>query len=423
MQIVAIPLFNKEMGAEAYIFRDFKNNLLFSQAQAIGQFDGASKVESLRVLDEVGLDSFTLGKPIFVPIQEVALMGNLPTQCRESAEKIVFVLEKPFSNRDLYLPLMTELTSRGYRFAINYSIDHAPNDPVLASSSFILLSQRGEKIQETHKTLDHVRKYYRNLAPIATHIHTKEILKSAYGKNYSLYESKLYKTTSAEKQIGPLKVNAIRLINTIQDENFDFDEVTKAVKGDPALTISLFKLVNTSSSIRNKINSIQHAVAMMGQREVRKWVTTAVSRSMGNDRPNEITRVSLLRAKFLENLAPIFEMTHMSGELFLLGLFSVIDNLLELPMEEALKQVVVSENIRKALVDETGIYHPILTFAKEYESASWDSISRAMIVNDIKSDQLFEAYLGALTWYRDLIAMDAEPDEPAELGQPEKAKK
>ena len=101
----------------------------------------------------------------------------------------------------------------------------------------------------------------------------------------------------------------------------------------------------------------------------------------------------------------------MSGELFLLGLFSVIDNILDIPMEQALKQVVVSENIRKALVDNAGIFHPIFSFVKDYENAAWSNVSRQMIVHDINSDALSEAYISTLLWYRDLIAMDADTEK------------
>ncbi len=203
-------------------------------------------------------------------------------------------------------------------------------------------------------------------------------------------------------------MNAIRLINTVQDDDFAFEEVTKIVRGDPALTISLLKLVNASASFRGRIATIQQAVAMLGQREVRKWVTTAASRSLGSDRPNEITRISLLRAKFAENIAPLFEMAHMTGEIFLMALFSVLDSILSLPMDEALQQVIVSENIRLALVEDRGRYAPILQFIRDYENASWNNISRMMIVHSMNEDKLAEAYISALIWYRDLVNADVE---------------
>ncbi len=403
MQTVAVPLFNRNMEEEAYIFRDLKENLLFSKAQALNLFDGATYCETLGVLDKVGLDAFTLGKPVFVPISEINLMGNLPSQCREPAEKIIFVLEKPLSNFGLYFPLMEQLAAQGYRFGLNYSAPLVPDDPVMKLASFLFLSQRDEWAEKSQQALQYIKNRYRNLSPVAVHIYSREKLERLYDKGYALFESKVYSTTRSGAGVGPLKVNAIRLINTVQDENFDFDDVTKIIRGDPALTISLLKLVNASAHMRGKISSIQQAVARIGQREVRKWVTTAVSRTLGTGRPNEITRISLLRAKFAENLAPLMEMAHLAGELFLMGLFSVLDNILEMPMEEALEQVMVSDTVYAALVEGKGIYAPVIQFIRDYENASWSDISRQLIVHGIEEDALAEVYLNALLWYRDLV--------------------
>ncbi|MDR2932008.1 MAG: hypothetical protein LBV27_02770, partial [Oscillospiraceae bacterium] len=91
MQLVAVPLFSRDMAVEAYMFRYLKENNLFSSAQAINIFDGASHSVALETLDLVGLEAFTLGNPLFIPINEIQLLGNLQLQCREPAEKIVFV--------------------------------------------------------------------------------------------------------------------------------------------------------------------------------------------------------------------------------------------------------------------------------------------------------------------------------------------
>ncbi len=149
MQIVAVPLYNRNMGEEAYIFRDLKANNLFSTSQALNLFDGGAQCESLDVLDKIGLDAFTLGRPIFVPIVEINLIGNLAAQCRELAGKIVFVIEKPLSNHALYFPFIQRLIAEGYRFAINYPIKHTPNDPLLIAAHYIFLSHRPERLSET----------------------------------------------------------------------------------------------------------------------------------------------------------------------------------------------------------------------------------------------------------------------------------
>jgi EAL and modified HD-GYP domain-containing signal transduction protein len=90
-------------------------------------------------------------------------------------------------------------------------------------------------------------------------------------------------------------------------------------------------------------------------------------------------------------------------ELFLMGLFSAIDIMLEKTMEEALDMVVVPKNVRSALLEGKGELAPVLNFIKSYEDADWTEVSRLMILGNMDMKKVYEAYLTALRWYRDLI--------------------
>ncbi len=214
MQLVAVPLYNRNMGEEAYIFRDLKSNNLYSTFQALNRFDGGAQCESLEMLEKVGLDAYTLGRPIFIPIVEINLIGNIAAQCSVPPEKIIFVIESPLTNVGLYLPCIQRLSEQGYRFAINYPIKHVPGDPVLQAASFIFLSHREERLAETAASLLYVKRFYRNLVPVAIHIYTREMFTSLLNKGFEFFECKVYKTTQRGEGVTPLKVNAIRLINS-----------------------------------------------------------------------------------------------------------------------------------------------------------------------------------------------------------------
>jgi EAL and modified HD-GYP domain-containing signal transduction protein len=122
------------------------------------------------------------------------------------------------------------------------------------------------------------------------------------------------------------------------------------------------------------------------------------------DKPNEVTRLSLLRAKFAENLAPIFSMAMKSQELFLMGLFSVLDIMLDKPMEEALDMVIVSKDIRKALVKHDGPLSLAYYFILQYENANWQEVSRIMLIREIDMNDVYNAYCDALKWYRRIFS-------------------
>lgn len=191
----------------------------------------------------------------------------------------------------------------------------------------------------------------------------------------------------------------------VNSPDFELTEAADVIGRDTALVISLLKMVNRMT-VNSQIKSIRHAAAMLGEKELRKWLTTAVAGELYTDKPNEITRLSLLRARFAENLAPVFALAIQSSELFLMGLFSVLDVILDIPMAEALDIVKVSKNIRNALIEKKGPFALVQEFITQYENANWQEVSRLMILHNIDMQQVYDAYINSLKWYREMVYGD-----------------
>ena len=208
--------------------------------------------------------------------------------------------------------------------------------------------------------------------------------------------------TKGEHQMSPLKVNYISLINKVNEENFDLSEAADIIGNDPALTIELLRIVN-NIAVNSEVTSLRHAAAMLGQKELKRWITTAAISELCTDRPSEIMRVSMLRGKFAENLATAFKLGEKAAETFLLGMFSVLDVVLETTMEDALSKVNVSNDVKEALLGGEGCFKDIYEFILQYEKASWQEVSRQMILQDIDMNTLYNAYIDALVWYRKLM--------------------
>lgn len=261
-----------------------------------------------------------------------------------------------------------------------------------------------------HKKIDiskariYFGKVYPNIKLCAGNIDTMEIFEQLKAEGgYQFYEGKFFRMpiNKGEHEVSPLKVNYIQLLNMVNAPEFELTEAADIIGRDTALVISLLKMVNRMS-INSKITSIRHAAAMLGEKELRKWLTTAVTGELYTDKPNELTRLSLLRAKFAENLAPVFSMAVKSSELFLMGLFSVLDVILDRPMEEALDIVKVSPAISDALIHGKGELGLVFEFMRQYENANWQEVSRLMVIHNIDIRQVYDAYVGSLNWYRNI---------------------
>ena len=404
MLLALVPLFDENMAVSAYsIFSQKHNYLLNPMLQGTGQNDGAANVQGLDVINSIGISALSEDKEIFVPVSNIAVFSDIENQCPAARKQIVLLFDNSIPPVEMYVNRLKALKDAGYRLAIRKLAvsEFESYRPILQLMDYMFLNNKKIAID---KAKIYFGKLYPNIKLCAGNIDTMEIfeeLKATGG--YTYYEGSFYRipVTKGENQVSPLKVNYIALLNTVNDEDFELTDAADIIGRDTALTISLLKMVNRMA-INGGINTIRHAAAMLGQRELKKWINTAVVNALYADKPNEITRLSLIRAKFAENLASAFGLALKTEELFLMGLFSVLDVILEKTMDEALDMVRVSGEIRKALVDRDGKYAPVLDFILHYENADWQEISRQMILQKIDMDVVNSAYLKALMWYREL---------------------
>ncbi|ADL33789.1 HDOD domain-containing protein [Butyrivibrio proteoclasticus B316] len=405
MLATLIPLFDDNMYVCAYsVFARKENHFLNPNYEGGARYDGAGTVHELEVVSSMGVGTLSGGKEVFVPINQFSIFAEISLQCTVPAGKVVLLMDNSIVPTEQYVKRVKELKSQGYKLAIRklQIADFEPYKEIISQCDYILLNHT--KI-EISKAKVYFGKVYPNVKLVAVNVDSQEEyeeLKKDGG--YDLYEGGFFRmpVKESETEVSPLKVNYIELLNVINAQDFDLQEAADVIGKDPALVISLLEMVNRMA-LNSDITSIRHAAAMLGQKELKRWINTAVTKELCADKPSEITRLAMIRAKFAEGLAGPFEMGMAAQELFIMGLFSAIDIMLDKPMEEALNMVQVSKNIRDALIDNKGDFAPLLNFIRRYEDADWTEVSRLMVIDDINMDEVYEAYLNALKWYRDLF--------------------
>ena len=406
MLATLIPLFDENMTVKAYsLFTQKKNFLLNPSFLGTGMNDGVGQIQGFELIENMGIETLSGDKEVFISINNISLFTDINEQCKAPHDRVVLLVDNAVLPNDMYINRLKELKNSGYKLAIRKLPVSSFEDyrQVLLLMDYILLDHK--KIDIT-KARIYFTKIYPNIKLCAGNIDTQEIFEQLKAEGgYQLYEGAFYRmpVTKGEAKVSPLKVNYIELLNIVNEPDFDLTKAADVIGRDTALVISLLKMVN-HMTVNSEITSIRHAAAMLGQKELKKWINTAVTSQLCADRPNEIMRVSLLRAKFAENLATVFEMGGQAGELFLMGLFSVLDLIINKPMEEALKMVKVSKEIEEALIEDKGHFAPVLEFVKQNESANWQEIDRTMLLNHMDSKQVYDAYITALRWYRDLFS-------------------
>lgn len=410
MLVSIIPLFDEDIAVRAYsLFVQKKNYFLNPNLLGGAQFDGAGHVDGLEVIDNMGMETLSNDAEVFVQVSNISVFSDIENQCDAPHERVVLLLDNTVLPSDMYLDRLKALRKSGYKLAIRKLEVSQFEDyrEVLQLMDYILLNQRKIDISKAKKYFQSLFPNIKLCAVGVDSMETFDKLKAAGG--YSLYEGEFFRIPGnrSEHEVSPLKVNYIQLLNMVNSPEFELTEAADIIGRDTALVISLLKMVNRMTR-NSTITSIRHAAAMLGEKELRKWLITAVAGQLYTDKPNELTRMSLLRAKFAENLAPVFSMAIQSSELFLMGLFSVLDVILDMPMKDALETIKVSKNISDALVYHKGIFAFPLEFILQYENANWQEVSRLMIVHNIEMQPVYDAYLNALRWYRDTIFADTD---------------
>ena len=408
MMLTLIPFFDRNMSVSAYSLFTRKNNFLMNPS-LLGsrQFDGAAYVDGLELIQELGTTTLSGGKPIFVSLNNISIFSSLESECKNTNHAPILLIDQTFPPVSMYTDRIRELREFGYHFAIRNLPVHCYEDyaPILSQMDYILIDC--QKIDAV-KASFYFRKLYPDICICASNIPDMETFaKLSPAETISLFEGTFFRmpVTRGEHKVSPLKINYISLLNLMEEDDFDLTKAADIISQDTALIISLLRLANTRS-FNSEITSVRVAVSMLGQKDLTRWIQTTVIEKLCSDKPNELMRLSLLRAKFAENLAPVFGMAMRSQELFLTGLFSILDIILDCSMEEALSMVRVSGKIRTALLEHTGSLAEVLHFIVKYESAEWQEVSRQLVLKNIEIPDVSHAWVSSLQWYAKLIAMN-----------------
>jgi EAL and modified HD-GYP domain-containing signal transduction protein len=199
------------------------------------------------------------------------------------------------------------------------------------------------------------------------------------------------------------RFTVLRTLARIQNPDVDFKSLGNIIAQDSSLSHRLLALVNSPAfSLSRTINSLEQAVAFLGLNQLRAWLTVLTMAAIP-DKPPELTNLAMLRAKMCELLAPYIAQRK-SDAFFVVGLFSVLDALLDLPMADVLTQLPLSPDIVEGLARRQGAPGQALKVVLVYERGDWERLERAKL----RLDVIGSAFRQAVQWTSELTRSLAE---------------
>jgi c-di-GMP-related signal transduction protein len=365
------PIFDKRLKVFGYelLFRAGPENFFRPHEAAAGSVIA----DSLTLFD---LQTLVGHARAFVNIDEASLL-------RDSArllpkDHVILELLETITPSPAVADACTALAEDGYTLALDDFFEHPKWEPLVEAAEFIKVDFR---TTDEDARLAVAEKYLkRGKQLLAEKVETEAELKAARSLGYTYFQGYFFCKPAmiSTKEIPGHKLNYVRLLNAIAARELNFAEVEEIFRQDPSLTYRLLRYLNSPlKGFRSEINNIRHAITLLGELEFRRWVAIVAVVAMSGGKPPELVRTALTRAYFCEEIARPAGIGTKGPELFLMGLLSVTDALLDQPMDQVLRSLPVTEEIRKALTDGKGQFRDVYETLLAYEQADWRRLSEA----------------------------------------------
>jgi c-di-GMP-related signal transduction protein len=242
---------------------------------------------------------------------------------------------------------------------------------------------------------------------IAEKVESYEDFQRTLGWGYSYFQGYFFSRPEilTRHDIPSNKLNYLRVLQAVNQKEMDLRDVSERIKSEASLSYRLLRYLNSPAfPLIAQVNSIPHALSLLGERGVRRWVSLVAIACMGDQKPAELIMLPLIRAHFCESLAPLAGLGESSNDLFLLGLLSAIDAILDMQMRDVLAEIAISEEIRGALLGETNKLRELFDLALKYEMGCWDALATDARRLRVLENAIPELYMQSIDWARNLLS-------------------
>jgi len=346
-----------------------------------------------RLLIHFTPEDVTAGTPLAVP------SGNT-----------VITLEDMADPPDALLEALRGLKDDGYEVAINNFLGQPGAEPLAEQADALLVDMTGKSASELAAIVAKGQKFGVSRI-IAKCVENADDLERAREAGFTLFHGFFFKHphTESGRKLTSSEITRLKLFEIIEKDEPNFDALAPAIEADVAISYRLLNFLNSASfSFATTITSIRQAVVLAGWKPIRNWLRLIILTDMAPSQKSlELSYLSAHRAKLFETAALGGGHEEESDKLFMLGLFSLLDALLDMRMEDIVRHLPVDDGIKSALCGEDNRYAPWLTLAKAIEQSDWDAVGATAKTLDLLPGTVAVSYQHAFTWADSFFASES----------------
>ncbi len=388
------PIFNKQKKIYGYelLFRGGMTN-------AFPDIDGdlaTSKLLSSSFFS-IGMEKLTGGKIAFINFTQELLLKNMPSMFPH--EKIMVEVLEDVDPTEQVINACQDIAGAGYEIALDDFVFRDDLQPLIELATIIKIDFRLTPMEEIEQMVGKFKALKIKL--LAEKIETYDEFEASLDMGFVYFQGYFFSKPEilSGTEIVPSKINLLQIIGEVNKEDCELGELENLINRDVSLSYKLLRYINSAYYRRvQEISSIKHAIVLLGMKEIKQFISLVATAELASDKPDELVLASFIRAKFCELLGKSSRTGISDSELFLMGLFSLIDAMLDNNMENVMKSLPLSGNIKMALLEGKGTLADYLELILSYETAEWEKTMDIVARLKLDENSLQEYYLEAVSW-------------------------
>jgi c-di-GMP-related signal transduction protein len=292
------------------------------------------------------------------------------------------------------------LKQAGYLIALDDFIANGPREPLTEIADIIKVDLRSTAPGQLNAI---VRRYGTRHRLLAEKVETREEFQASRDRGFLYFQGYFFRRPEVltARDIPRNLANYLQMLQEVSRPELDLRVIEKLIKSEASLCYRLLRYLNSARfCFGNEIRSVQHALTMLGEREIRRWVQLVAALGAGQTKSSELVLSALVRARFCDLLSP--KVAHGGSDLFLMGLMSLMDAILEMPMSEVLDKVPLDKAIKSVILGGPSHLRTVFRLMLAQESGEWPAVSELTRLLHVSNDHVADAYWRAMGWAREV---------------------
>jgi EAL and modified HD-GYP domain-containing signal transduction protein len=383
------PIFDRSQHVYGYeiLFRSGFES--YFRSEDVNQATYSAMADSFLLL---GIETLTGGRRAFFNCtRDILVKGYaevLPTQ------RTGFELLEDIEPDDEVITVCRRLNAMGYVLALDDFVYSEKFTRLLDLIHIVKVDCRNTSKEDRKELVQRFSK--QGIALLAEKVETQEEYQEARELGFRYFQGYFFGKPQvlSGRDVPMYRRNYLQILHAISQPDPDIQHLEQIIKHETSLCYKLLRYLNSPYfGFRGEIKSIRHSLSLLGINELKKWISLVTMAGLATEKPQELVVSSIIRANFCESLSGSVGMRERDTDLFLMGLLSMMDAILDRPMSEVLTDLAISPDVRTALLNGRNRFRDVFDLVVDYEVGDWQAFKAMASSLHVHEPEIPEMYI------------------------------